>query len=158
MPAPYRIYPPGTAKSANHKHGRKPSRHRGVIVTEPPIYDFISSYLDRLMKMLPAEALSLYLVGAGIIPTSAPRGVLLGWFIFCLGAVIGLRIWGTSDKDENLPVDWTHVVISGVAFIIWVYTMGGPFKLYGVYIDYLGSLLVLAWTFFVPLAYKGKKV
>jgi len=156
MPAPYRIYPPGVAKSI-HKHGKKTQRSKAVVIVEPG-YDSLGSYLDRLMKMLPAEALSLYLVGAGIIPADAPRGVSLGWFIFCLGAVIALRIWGTSDKDDNLPVDWVHVFISAVAFIIWVYSMGGPFKAYGIYIDYLGALLVLAWSFFVPMIYKGQKI
>ncbi len=158
MPAPYRIYPPGYAKAISPKRGKKKQHPKAIVVVEPPVYESISLYLERLMKMMPAEALSLYLVGAGIIPPDAPRGVLLGWFIFCLGAVVALRVWGTSDKAEHLPVDWVHVVISAVAFIIWVYTMGGPFKLYGIYVEYLGSLLVLGWTFFVPLIYKGQKL
>ncbi len=149
MPMPYRVYPPGSIKSA---------RPQSFLAATPPKTETPSSYLDRLMKMLPAEVLSLYLVGSGIIPNDAPRGVLLGWFLICLAGVIALRIWGTSDKQIGLPVDWWHVVISTVAFIIWVYTIGGPFKLYGIHVEYLGSLLVLVWTFFVPLFYKGQKV
>ncbi len=158
MPAPYRVYPPGAIRSNSRRHANRSAQPQSFLATRSPQVESISTYLDRLMKMLPAEVLSLYLVGSGIIPEESPRGVLLGWFILCLIGVIALRVWGTSDKDAGLPVDWWHVTISAVAFIIWVYTIGGPFKLYGVHVEYIGSLLVLAWTFFVPLFYKGQKV
>ena len=48
-----------------------------------------------------------------------------------------------------------HVAISSVAFVIWVYSLGGPFAVFNLYVPYIGSLLVLAWTFFVPTFYKG---
>lgn len=152
MSAPYRIHRPKTARAAARKPGRRASRPAAA----PPLAgDSLGSYLDRLMKMLPAETLSLYLVGAGIIPADAPRGALLGWSILCLAGVIALRIWGTADPQRDQPTDWAHVAISAIAFVLWVYTLGGPFSLYHVHIGYLGSLLVLAWTFFVPLFYKG---
>jgi hypothetical protein len=33
--------------------------------------------------------------------------------------------------------------------------LGGPFEAQGLAVPYIGSLLVLAWTFFVPMFYKG---
>ncbi len=122
-----------------------------------------SSYLDRLMKMVPTEVIGLYLVGSGIIPSSDPL-VLTLWSLICLVGVVAMRVWGTTDATANppQPTDWTHVAISGVAFIIWLLSLGGgPFASGGVFAaahqqtPYLGSLLVLAWTFFVPLFYKG---
>jgi hypothetical protein len=146
MPAPYRIVNPAV----------------GVKAAAAPQTDF-SSYLDRLMKMVPTEVIGLYLVGSGIIPHDQPV-VLTLWALICLVGVVAMRAWGTADATASppQPTDWTHVAISAVAFILWIFTMGGgPFTTGGVFAaayeqtPYVGSLLVLAWTFFVPIFYKG---
>lgn len=138
MSAPYRITRPGVGAQA---------------VAAEPNQDF-KFYLDRLLKMIPAEVISLYLVGSGFIPADQPA-VLLIWSIMCLVGVVVIRAYGTTDPTKNLPPDWAHVAISSVAFVIWVYSLGGPFVAMGWYVPYIGSLLVLAWTFFVPFLYKG---
>jgi hypothetical protein len=66
-----------------------------------------------------------------------------------------VRAYGTADPDNNQPASWAQVGISSVAFIIWLYSMGGIFKFYGLHVPYIGSLFVLAWSFFVPFFYKG---
>ena len=144
MPAPYRIVNPAIR-----------------IKDAPAAQPDYSSYLDRLMKMVPTEVIGLYLVGSGIIPHDQPL-VLTLWALVCLAGVVAIRVWGTTDAAAGQPTDWTHVAISGVAFVIWVYTMGGgPFATGGVFAatheqaPYVGSLLVLTWTFFVPIFYKG---
>lgn len=118
-----------------------------------PGTDF-QGYLDRLMKMIPGEAVGLYLVGSGFIPATQSL-VLLIWSIICLAGVIAIKAYGTADRANQIPPDWIHVAISSVAFVIWVYSIGGPFAAYGIATPYIGSLLVLAWTFFVPIFYKG---
>ena len=120
-----------------------------------PAEDF-NAYLDRLLKMIPAEVISLYLVGSGLIPNDKPV-VLTVWAAICLVGLLIIRAYGTADRLRSLPTDWVHVAISVVAFLIWIYSLGGPFAAYDLHVDYLGSLLVLAWTFFVPLFYKGPK-
>ena len=122
-------------------------------VARKPEGDF-KFYLDRLMKMIPGDAVGLYLVGSGLIPEGQAIG-LAAWTVLCLIGAILIRAYGTADPENNMPPDWVHVGISSVAFVIWVYTMGGPFAAFNLYIPYIGSLLVLAWTFFVPIIYKG---
>jgi hypothetical protein len=111
-------------------------------------------YLDRLLKMIPGEVVALYLVGSGLIPEGESIATVV-WAVVCLIGVIVVRVYGTTDPENSKPPDWVHVTISCVAFVIWVYSMGGPFAEYGLYIPYIGSLLVLVWTFFVPIFYKG---
>jgi hypothetical protein len=146
MPAPYRIVNPNVGVKD---------------VAAPAAQADYSSYLDRLMKMVPTEVIGLYLVGSGIIPSSDPV-VLTLWSLLCLVGVVAMRVWGTTDAAANQATDWMHVAISAVAFIIWLLSLGGgPFATGGVFAaaheqtPYLGSLLVLAWTFFVPIFYKG---
>jgi len=111
-------------------------------------------YLEKLVKMIPAEVVGLYLVGSGIIP-AVERLWLLVWTAFCFIAVFVIRARTTSDPSNQKGAQWGAVLVSAVAFVIWVYSMGGPFKEYmgARYHAFLGSLLVLAWTFAVPLIY-----
>ena len=148
MAAVYRISRPAVA-------GKE-----GIPVTRQGMLADFQSYLDRLIKMIPAEVIGLYLVGSGIIPVSNPattiqKTALIAWTAVCLIAVVVVRSYGTYDQTKKNPIDWPHVLISSVAFLIWVYTIGGPFALFGLTIPWVGSLLVLAWTFFVPIFYHG---
>ena len=116
--------------------------------------EVFKDYLDRLMKMIPGEVIGLYLIGSGFIPEDQHVGLLI-WSIICLIGVVAVRAYGTTDSEKNLPPQWSVVIISSVAFVIWIYLLGGAFKLYGLHVPFIGSLLVLAWTFFVPIFYKG---
>jgi hypothetical protein len=113
------------------------------------------AYLDRLMKLIPSEVVGLYLIGEGMIPSAERIGLVI-WSVVCLVAVFCVRAFGTRDKDSGKSVQWAAVAITCVSFVIWLYCIGGPFQKFpGVRVPYIGSLLVLAWTFFVPLFYKG---
>jgi hypothetical protein len=136
MSAPLRITRPGV---------RKVARGGGE--------DF-KEYLGRLMKLIPGEVVGLYLVGSGFIPKNVPIALAI-WTVVCLLAVIVVTVYGTTDPEKNEPPDWIHVFISSVSFVIWVYTLGGAFIAYNLEVPYIGSLVVLAWTFFVPIFYQG---
>jgi hypothetical protein len=114
----------------------------------------IKLYLDRLLKMIPGEVISLYLVGMGFIPPDEQVAMIV-WCLVCLAAVFVVQIYGTSDTDARLPPQWGAIFIAAVAFVIWVYSLGGPFAAFGIHKPWVGSLLVLGWTFFVPILYRG---
>ena len=111
-------------------------------------------YLERLVKMIPAEVVGLYLIGSGIIPEGQRVGLLV-WSIVCLIGVVVVRAYGTADPEKNQTPQWSSVLISSGAFVIWLYSLGGPFEPFGWHVPFIGSLLVLVWTFFVPIVYKG---
>lgn len=115
----------------------------------------IRDYFERLVKMIPGEVIGLYIVGSGLIP-HGKAAVLAIWTGVCLLAVIAVRVWGTTDVTNQLGPQWPVVLISAISFLIWVYSIGGPFAAYGLAEPYIASLLVLAWTFFVPIFYKGE--
>ncbi len=112
------------------------------------------SYIDKLVKLIPAEAVALYLTGLGLIPAQLPDNqkiILPVWVLVCFILVIVVRTHIT--KDPATPPNWRIVSFSAVAFIIWSYSMGGPWQAYNLYLPYLGSLLVLLWTFLAPYLY-----
>ena len=59
--------------------------------------------------------------------------------------------------NEVHPVAWPQVAISVVSFAVWAYALGGPFVAWGIYLPWLGTLLILGWTFLVPFIYPGTK-
>jgi hypothetical protein len=140
MSAPYRITSRAGAR-------RGPAAQSG---------EEFNSYLDRLMKMIPAEVIALYLVGAGMIPEGQSIAIAV-WAVVCLIGVVMLRVYGTADAANHKPADWTHTLICAGAFVLWVYSIGGPFTAFNLHVPWLGSLFVLAYTFFIPLLYKGPR-
>jgi hypothetical protein len=143
MAAPLRISRPVLVKAAPRKGGK---------VRERPTP--IQSYMERLVKLIPAEVVGLYLVGQGIIPPTE-RVAIVVWSIVCLGLVVLIRAKATGDRANNLSPQWIAVVVSTISFVIWVYNMPGPFQAFQVAIPYVGSLAVLVWTFIVPFLYQG---
>jgi hypothetical protein len=139
MAAPFRVIRPGVGR-------------RRVSAKDEPV----RAYFERLIKMIPADVVGLYIVGSGLIPADQ-RIALVIWTAVCLLAVVVVRVWGTADPDpeKRLPPQWPVVAISSVSFVIWIYSMGGVFAAYGLAVPFLGSLLVLCWTFFVPIFYQG---
>ncbi len=141
MAAPFRIERPATTKEG----AALPSAGSG---------DTFQSYLDRLFKMIPGEVVSMYLVGSGMIPADEKIGHVI-WLIVALITTVALRAKYTADPTLGQTTQWGPVAIASVAFLIWAYTLGGPFVAYGIHIPWVGSLLVLGWTFFLPYFYKG---
>lgn len=117
--------------------------------------DRVRSYFERLMKMIPMEVVTLYLAGMTMIPEKETV-VQIIWAVLGLGGVFLARFFGTRESERNKPVDWVVLVLSCVAYLIWVYSLGGPFKTLGIFLPYVGGLLVLLWTFIVPFCYWGQ--
>ena len=143
MAAPLRITRPPVVKAAMRKGGT---------AQEKPTP--IQSYMERLVKLIPAEVIGLYLVGQGIVPP-AEKVALAVWSIICLGLVVLVRAKTTGDRANSISPQWSAVAVSTISFVIWVYNMPGPFQAYQVAIPFVGSLAVLVWTFIVPFLYQG---
>jgi hypothetical protein len=122
----------------------------------PPQSD---DYLSRLVKLLPAPVVTLYLFGSNIIPTTSQLGKisLTIWSITCLGLVILATAVFTAAPEVSKGPDWIHVAVAAVSFIIWLYALGGPFMALQpqIVVGFIASLLVAGWTFIVPYFYKG---
>ena len=108
----------------------------------------IDSWLERLVKLVPAEVVAVYLAGRPLAEGKA-AGI---WPLVCLGLVIVVRAFGTMDKRGP---QWASVAVSAVSFVLWVYAMGGHFLTYSLDVN-IASLAVLVWTTLVPVFWKGE--
>jgi hypothetical protein len=133
-------------------------------IEQPPIVrgpgeanEEIRQYLERLLKMIPAEVVGLYVIGNGFIPQDKALGSAL-WCVFCFLMVFVVRVYGTRDPKQKKRAQPIPVLVSAVAFVIWVYSLGGPFTKYNIYYPSVGSLAVLVWSFLIPIFYKGDRL
>ena len=115
----------------------------------------VDLYYQRLVTLIPSEVIGLYIIGSDVIPEGHPAEKL-GWALFCLIAVILLRTYATTDRLKRRGPQWAAVAISAVAFVVWAYSLGGPFKEYDVFVPHLASLAVLATSFLIPIVYSGQ--
>ena len=139
-------------------------------------------YVDKLVKMVPAEAIAAYLalINIATVPgtsADASQGTLLAkifaffstssvqvWSAFFIALIILLvaRILGSATVAPNRTIDWskvdkTLVIISVIAFFLWVYTIGGnksgPFKDF--YVLFWSTALIILFTFLAPYLHTG---
>lgn len=110
------------------------------------------AYFDRLIRLIPAEVIALYTTGIAIIP---PEGkiVRLIWTFFCFACVVLVRIFGSRSPQRK--IQWPIVAISSASFVIWIYNGRGIFEDLGLYVNYIGGLFMLGWTFLIPFIYQG---
>ena len=49
-----------------------------------------------------------------------------------------------------------QIVFSSIAFVLWVLVIGGTFtSILGFSAEYIGSILLVIYTLFIPFVYKG---
>ena len=143
-------YPPAQPKESIALEGAPQA-------TAPPQSD---DYTARLMKLLPAPVVALYLFGSNVTPTNSTLGIttLIVWSIICLGLVVLFTAAFTTAPEARQGPDWIHVAIACISFLIWLYAIGGPFAAFHIAVGFIASLLVAGWTFIIPYVYKGQPI
>jgi hypothetical protein len=131
-------------------HKQKPdSGTSGQNLLPPDKSSPYDNYYSRLVKLIPSEIIALYLALDGIASAMKQKEILL-WIVFGI-AVIGT--WFYLGKMANV----TRVaqrLLTILAFAIWVYVFGGPFAQLSWYDPGYGKLLLVVYTFFVPVFFK----
>lgn len=104
-------------------------------------------YKSRLFKYIPSEVVALYLTLEAIVLPSEEMSVGLHWFVFVIGIVaVILYLWRMQKVSKR-----TQLLISTVAFIVWIFAIGGPFAHLSMYSPLYGKILLPVYTFLIPL-------
>lgn len=113
-------------------------------------------YTDKLIKLIPAEIVSVYLAVYALIKSSAyaqSDKQFLQWCVFlvvlALTPVYLYRLAGVTK--------WTQILFNTLAFVIWVFSFGGPAE--GLYVHnfplpFLVAVFLPVYTLFIPLFYR----
>ena len=118
-------------------------------------------YADKAVKLVPTEIVGTYMVLAGIIGISTTPGttpsdtlskVLIQIVFFLLLVLTPLYLWRIS-KVSNI----VQLVVTTIAYVLWIYTLGGPFAVWGVYEPKIAALLLSAWSLIIPVVVPAKE-
>ena len=122
----------------------------------------VDKYKDKLLKLIPAELVGAYLTLKSIIDSAAiEEGLLvLQWIVFGMLVILTPVIYVVLYKVK-LP---KQVVITTIAFVIWVFTVGGPFDYFFQYEGgilpikgVIASIILVFYTLIVPVLLTDKE-
>ncbi len=119
-------------------------------------------YSDKLVKLIPSEIIGAYMVLSNILGYNAGniqasvlpkpvtendlKPILLQVVFFVLLILTPVYLRKVS-KVNNV----TQLGVTTFSFIIWVYTLGGPFVVWGLYYSLIGSVVLVLWSVIIPL-------
>jgi uncharacterized membrane protein YdfJ with MMPL/SSD domain len=114
----------------------------------------INDYKDRLVKLIPSEIITAYVTLKGLISGAGEQGnkQLLLWIVFGILVILNplYLFYVTQVKKAG------QIVFSSIAFILWVMVIGGTFNnILGFSAEFMGSILLVIYTLFIPFVYKG---
>jgi hypothetical protein len=110
-------------------------------------------FFDRVIKYIPADVVGGWVAAMGIIGTAGPdphRPTVL-WVAFAAGLLLTAAWTYVQTREPGKPPAVAQVVVATLAFAVWVFALGGPFTTLDWYVQYYGSLLLIAFTLGVGL-------
>jgi hypothetical protein len=114
----------------------------------------VNDYKDRLVKLIPSEIITAYVTLKGLIYGAGVSGnkQLLLWIVFGILVILNpLYLYYITQVRKA-----GQIVFSSFAFVLWVLVIGGPFtSILGFPAEYIGSILLVIYTLFIPFVYKG---
>jgi hypothetical protein len=123
-------------------------------------------YADLLVKLIPTEIVGAYMVLAGLlgsgssgvstltatIPDNILRNGLIQAVFFVLLILTPFYLWFVTNIRNKL-----QIAVCTVSFIVWVYTLGGPFVVWGFYYSLVSSVILVLWTLITSIYFQAKK-
>ncbi|KPL13711.1 MAG: hypothetical protein AMS23_00660 [Bacteroides sp. SM1_62] len=104
-------------------------------------------YKTKLLKLIPSEIVAAYILIVGIIPADYKYwGTLITAVIMLVLIPFYLRrLYDVKRLGQ--------IIYIMIAFIIWIYTLGEPFRQWGIWQEWIGSALLVLYTLTIPLFY-----
>lgn len=117
----------------------------------------MDSYLQRLVKLIPAEAVTIHLTISNMVEEKEASEEFLP--IIGLIVVLIVRIFGTRIETETSKwnIEIGLVAISTISYCLWVIGSGWEFpsipSINCIPSAWIGGIIML-WTFVIPYVYK----
>jgi hypothetical protein len=109
-----------------------------------------NEFRSKLLKLIPSEIVAAYMVLQGIIPEDSGK-----WGLIIVSLVLLIITPFYLSKFEKVKKA-SQIAFSTASFVIWVYTLGGPFVFWGVYKPWIASIVLVLWTLIIPLFFGAK--
>ncbi|MGD1912396.1 MAG: hypothetical protein ACFB2X_16550 [Rivularia sp. (in: cyanobacteria)] len=113
----------------------------------------VDSYFDKVLKYIPADIVGAWVAVEGLIKGAGNNVATITslWIAFAIGIFITAFWTHKQTQEPQKPPAITQIIISTVAFFVWVYASGGPFETVDLYNATYGSMLLIFYTLIVAL-------
>lgn len=107
-------------------------------------------FFDRVLKYIPADVVGGWVAVTGILgadnAAEDPNKTSVQWISF--GAFVLLAALWTyvQTRSPGKPPAVTQVLVSTLAFAVWVFALGGPFAELDWYRQHYGSITLIVFT------------
>lgn len=101
-------------------------------------------YLGRVAKYIPAEIVGLYLATSGAVPLGADGHERCSalWTVFAINfALVPFYFLFATTRNRKPPL-WPQIILASLAFPVWVFAIGGPFRCLGWYQGWIASIVL----------------
>lgn len=107
----------------------------------------VDGYITKLQKYIPADVVAIYLTIDSVLRSAGEMNWLLYWLLFLFILIATpFYLWRVAKIKKKL-----QIVISSLAFIVWVFALGGPFSGLQWYKPLYGAVLLPLYTFLIPI-------
>ncbi len=110
----------------------------------------VQNYQDRLLKLIPSEIVGAYMVLQGIIPSAQAK-----WGTTVISIILMILTPLYLNRIQNVK-RLSQLIVTTISFVVWVYSLGGPFQFWGLYQSWIGSTVLIIWTITVPMIVNPK--
>ncbi len=134
----------------------------------------LDGFFDKLMKYIPSEIIGAWIAIKGLIKSANPvnnqsnnglinnangaTGDNLLWILFLVLTVLTAVYIFKETSKETIKTEKSkespaisQIIISTVAFVIWVFALGEPFSSLSFYQPVYGSIALIIFSLIVPL-------
>lgn len=105
-------------------------------------------FLENLVKLIPAEIIALYAVLSGFVPEDLVGQLFITIPLFAFTPFYMYFAMKVSKISQ--------IVISSIAFAVWLFAIGGPFVYFPWYEGWMGGALLALYTLIPPMAYQTR--
>jgi len=105
-------------------------------------------FLENLVKLIPAEIIALYAVLSGFVPQTMMGQLFITIPLFLITPLYMYFAMNISKISQ--------VLISSIAFAVWLFAIGGPFVFFPWYEGWMGGALLALYTLVPPIVYQTR--
>jgi hypothetical protein len=123
-------------------------KEKGDLAASKEIPKNPDDYLDRLMKYVPVEILGAYLICEGVLRSTVQNEIKIALLCLLLLGLVGTFFYV---KIYLKVVRFMQVFMSILAFIVWVFSIGGWFGELGFWKAGYGTIAVIIYAVAVKI-------
>jgi hypothetical protein len=101
------------------------------------------TYMDKLVRLIPAEWVSAYLTIKGILDSTTSDVRMVYWLVIVILLILlPFYLWRVLAIKSK-----TQIAVTTTSFVVWVFSLGGDHVgAFSWYEPYQGSITLILWT------------